>query len=139
MRKIFTWVLWIILILILAAVVYFVWTRFFVNNDEEAAGGTVELVCSSECANRGQCGTTVNDPQIQVVLGGLDSPIIDAGMQNVFIISGAVVEVKETWTGEVEQVNGRRFNEQFSRVEFRNSFGDIQKTGWFPDWCIQYP
>ncbi len=138
MRKILTWALWIILILILAAVVYFVWTRFFAN-DEEAAGGTVELVCNTECANRGQCGTTVNDPQVQVVLGGLDSPTVDPAMHDVFIISGAVVEVRETWTGEVEQANGRRFNETFSRVEFRNNFGDIAKRGWFPDWCIQYP
>lgn len=138
MRKILTWILWIILFLILAAVVYFVWTRFF-GADEESVGGTVVLECNSDCAARGQCGTTVNSPQAMVVLGGIDRPILEAGKHDRFIVSGATVEVKETWTGEVEQANGRVTNEKFSRVELRNNFGDIMKTGWFPDWCIKYP
>lgn len=138
MRRILTWILWIVLFIILAAVIYFVWTQFF-RDGEESAGGTVELVCSADCADRGQCGTMVNSPQAKVVLGGIDSPVLASGMHDQFIISGAVVEVRETWTGQVEQANGRVFSEKFSRVEFRNNFGDIQKTGWFPDWCVKYP
>ena len=138
LRKIFTWILWIVLFLIIAAVVYFVWTQFS-GGGEESVGGTVVLDCSSECADRAQCGTTVNSPQAQVVLGGLDGPILAANTHDVFIISGTTVEVKETWTGEVQQANGRKFDEKFSRVELRNNFGDVQKTGWFPDWCVKYP
>lgn len=138
MRKILTWVLWIGLFFILAAVIYFVWTQFF-GNPEEPVGGMVHLECSSDCAARGQCGTLVNPPQTEVVLGGIDGPVLERDQHDRFINSGAEVEVKETWTGEVEQINGRTFNETFSRVEFRNTFGDVQKTGWFPDWCIKYP
>lgn len=138
MRRIFTWILWIVLFLILAAVIYFVWTQFF-GKGEGSVGGTVQLVCNSSCAERGQCGTTVSSPHVEVVLGGIDGPVLEANRHDRFIVSGATVEVKETWTGEVEQADGRTFNETFSRVEFRNSFGDVQKTGWFPDWCIKYP
>jgi hypothetical protein len=138
MRKIFTWILWFFLFVILAAVIYFVWTQFF-GGGEDSAGGTVVLDCNSECAARAQCGTTVNSPQVPVVLGGLDGPVLAANLHDLFIASGVTVEVQETWTGEVQQADGRTFNEKFSRVEFRNNFGDIQKAGWFPDWCVKYP
>jgi len=139
MRRILTWILWIFLFVALAAVIYFVWTQFFGSDGEDTVGGSVILECNANCAERGQCGTTVESPKAEVVLGGIDGPVLDAHQHDRFIISGATVEVKETRTEKVEQVNGRQFDEKFSRVEFRNAIGDIQKTGWFADWCIKYP
>jgi hypothetical protein len=139
MRRILTWILWILLIVALAAVVYFVWTQFFGGDDEEAVGTIVVLECSSECSERGQCGRTQDAPQVEVVLGGLDGPIVEPQQHDRFIVAGATVEIKETRSEKMEQANGRQFDQQFSRVEFRNTMGDIQKTGWFADWCIRYP
>lgn len=139
MRRILTWALWILLIVALAAVVYFVWTQFFGSNDEEAVGSSVTLECSSACADYGQCGTTVDSPNVPVVLGGLDGPTVEAQTHDRFIPAGATVEIKETRSERLEQSNGRQFDQQFSRVEWRNAIGDIQKTGWFADWCIEQP
>ena len=139
MRRILTWILWLLLFVALAAVVYFVWTQFFGGDDGETIGTSVVLECTSECAERGQCGLTQDAPQVTVVLGGLDNPIVEPQQHNRFIVSGATVEVKEIRSEKLEQANGRQFDQQFSRVEFRNSIGDIQKTGWFADWCIRNP
>lgn len=140
MRRILTWLLWILLIVALAAVVYFVWTQFFGGGEEEEVVGTsVILVCSSACKEHGQCGTTVDAPQVEVVLGGLDAPAVEPNTHDRFIPAAATVEIKETRSEKLEQTNGRQYDQQFSRVEWRNSIGDIQKTGWFADWCIEYP
>ena len=139
MRRILTWALWILLIAALAAVIYFVWTQLIADGDEELVGTTVKLVCSAECRDRGQCGRTLEAPQLEVVLGGLDGPAVDANTHDRFIPAGATVEIRETRTERVEQINGRQFDQSFSRVEWRNNIGDIQKTGWFADWCIEQP
>ncbi len=139
MRRILTWALWILLIVALAAVIYFVWTQLIADGDEELVGTSVTLVCSAECKDRGQCGRTLESPQLEVVLGGLDGPAVEANTHDRFIPAGATVEIKETRTEKVEQINGRQFDEDFSRVEWRNNIGDIQKTGWFANWCIEQP
>ncbi len=139
MRRIISWLLWILLIVAIAAVVYFVWTQFFGNGAEEAVGSTAVLACTNECAARGQCGTTVESPKVEVVLGGLDGPVVEPQQHDRFIPAGATVEIKETRSEKLEQINGRQFDETFSRVEWRNTIGDIQKTGWFANWCIQVP
>lgn len=137
MRRILTWLLWILLFLALAAAAYFVWTLIFGGDDEEVVGSSVRLECTSECSQHGQCGITVESPKVKVVLGGVDAPIVEPLQHDRFILAGVTVEVKETRTEKVEQLNGRQFDQQFSRVEWRNAMGDIQKTGWFADWCIQ--
>ena len=139
MRRILTWLLWILLIVAAAAVIYFLITRIFGGDDEEAVGSSVRLECTSACADHGQCGTSVESPKVEVVLGGLDAPIVEPQKHDRYIPSGAVVEVKETRTEKLEQLNGRQYDQTFSRVEWRNTIGDIQKTGWFADWCIQNP
>ena len=139
MRRVLTWILWILLIVALAAVIYFVWTRFFVSDDGEVIGSMVVLECNSDCAERGQCGVTQDPPQVDVVLGGLDSPIVERDQHDRFIVAGASVEIKETRSEKLEDASGRQFDHQFARVEFRNAMGDIQKTGWFAEWCIRYP
>jgi hypothetical protein len=139
MRRIFTWALWILLIVALGAVIYFVWTQVITDDEEELVGSSVKLVCSSACRDRGQCGRTLESPQLEVVLGGLDGPAVEANTHDRFIPAGATVEIRETRTERLEQINGRQFDENFSRVEWRNNIGDIQKTGWFADWCIEQP
>lgn len=138
MRRVLTWLLWIILVVALAAVIYFVWTQFISGGNEEV-GTSVILECSTACRDYGQCGKTVGPPEVEVVLGGLDQPAVAPNTHNRFIPAGVTVEVKETRTERLEQANGRQFDQQFSRVEWRNSIGDIQKTGWFADWCVRAP
>ena len=139
MRRILTWLLWILLIVAVGAVVYFVWTQFFGGGDEEIVGSSVILECTAACSEHGQCGTSEESPKVEVVLGGLDGPAVEPQTHDRFIPSGVTVEIKETRTERLEQVNGRQYDQAFSRVEWRNSIGDIQKTGWFADWCIKYP
>ena len=139
MRRILTWLLWILLIVALGAVVYFVWTQLFGSDDEEVVGSSVILECTPACTEHGQCGTTEESPKVKVVLGGLDAPAVEPQTHDRFIPAGVTVEIKETRTEKLEQVNGRQYDQEFSRVEWRNTIGDIQKTGWFADWCIKYP
>ena len=102
-------------------------------------GSAVILECTAACSEHGQCGTTEESPKVEVVLGGLDGPAVEPQKHDRFMPSGVTVEIKETRTERLEQVNGRQYDQEFSRVEWRNSIGDIQKTGWFADWCISYP
>lgn len=139
MSRIITWFLWILLIVVFIAVGYFVWTQFFGGDDEEIVGSAVILECTAACSEHGQCGTTEESSKVEVVLGGLDGPVVEPQKHDRFIPSGVTVEIKETRTERLEQVNGRQYDQEFSRVEWRNSIGDIQKTGWFADWCISYP
>ncbi len=136
-RRILTWFLWIFLIVAIGAVVYFVWTQVFAGNEDEVVGSSVKLACTEECADRAQCGTTIEAPERVVVLGGLDAPIVEPLKHDIFILVGAEVEVKDTRSETLEQVNGRQFDQTFSRVEWRDSIGGIMKTGWFANWCIE--
>lgn len=139
MRRVLTWLLWILLVVILAAVIYFVWTQFISGGNEEVVGNSVVLDCTTACRDHGQCGTTVGPPEVEVVLGGLDQPAVSAETHNRFIPVGVMVEIKETRSEQLEQANGRQFEQGFSRVEWRNTIGDVQKTGWFADWCLVTP
>ena len=140
MRRVITWILWILLIVALAAVVNFVWTRLSGGENGESVIGTmVTLERNSECADRGQCGTTQDAPQVEVVLGGLDAPIVERDQHDRYIVAGAPVEIKEIRSERLEQTGGKQFDEEFARVELRDTIGGILKTGWFADWCIRYP
>jgi hypothetical protein len=139
MSRLVTLLVWILVIIGLAAVVYFFWARFFAADNELAVGSVATLECTSTCAEHGQCGTTVELPQAKVVLGGLDGPIVEPQQHNQFIPAGVEVTIKDTTSEELKQTNGRQFSQTFSRVEWRNAIGDIQKAGWFADWCVQAP
>jgi hypothetical protein len=138
MRRLLTWALWIILILAVLGVAYAAW-RFFTADSQPPAGEVVTAVCSKECAQRGQCGTTVEEPEAPVVLGGKDGPVVEPHQHNVFFPSGSSVEVKENMKVALKEEDGREFEHKFSRVEFRNPIGDIAQTGWIPEWCIERP
>ncbi len=137
MRKIFTWVLWIVLILAVIGVGYFAYTRLF-NNEEEPAAEMVTLVCNRECADRGQCGTAQGDDERSVILAGKDGPVVAPRQHDVFFPSGTNAEVKNSMDVTlVEGENGEPFQHKFSRVEWVNPMGDIAETGWVAEWCVE--
>jgi hypothetical protein len=137
MRKILTWALWIFLILAVIAVAYFAWTRL-ISPPDEPAPEIVTLVCSNECAGRGQCGTAQGDGEKPVVLAGKDGPVVEPNQHDVFFISGSSVEVKDSMEVMLVEVEGgENFPQTFSRVEWVNPMGDIVQTGWVAEWCIE--
>jgi len=137
MRKFLVWGLWIILILAIIGIAYFAWTKLF-NQPEEEVPDIATLVCNQECADRGQCGTAQGDGNKIVVLGGKDSPVVEAQKHDVFFLSGSTVEVKSSMEVTLAEVEGGgEFSQTFSRVEWLNPMGDITETGWVADWCIE--
>ena len=137
MRKLFTWALWIIGILLIVGIAYFAWTRLF-NTPEEPVPEFVTLVCSQDCADRGQCGTTQGENEAVVVLGGKDGPVVEPDRHDVLFLAGATVEVKGSMEVDLAQVEGGEgFPQTFSRVEWLNPMGDITETGWVAEWCIE--
>jgi len=139
MRRLLTYALWFVVIVAAIAIIIFIWRRLTVDN-QDTVGGTVQLECNDACADYGQCGTLVDEPAVTVVLGGLESPKVDAGSQDVFFPNMVTVEIRETREETLEQLStGRQFQVKFSRIEQRNNFGDVVGTGWVPDWCVRYP
>ena len=118
----------------LLVVGYFFYTLLFPTEEELVVGSTAKLECTTECAERGQCGTLISE----VILGGIDAPIVEKDWHDRYIPAGAEVEIKEKRSEVLEEISSsRQFDQTFSRVEWRNPAGDIQKTGWIADWCIQ--
>jgi hypothetical protein len=138
MRKLLTWGLWLILILAVIGVGYYAW-RYLAGGSQPPVPEPVIAVCSTECAERGQCGTTVESPEAPVVLGGLDGPVVEPQQHDVFFVAGSTVEIKAEVQVDLVDSDGREFKHKFSRVEFRNPTGDIVQTGWIPEWCIERP
>lgn len=139
MRKILTWGLWIALILAVIGVAYWAW-RNLINTPDEPAPEIVTLVCSRECAERGQCGTAQGDNQAPVVLGGKDGPIVEPKQHDVFFISESSVEVKGKMEVTLVEREGEvEIKHTFSRVEWVNPMGDVVETGWVAEWCIERP
>ncbi len=137
MRRILIVLAWILLFVVIAALVYFVWTRFINRETDISIGSTVTLECTSECQQHGQCGTSTESPKIDVILAGLDQPTVEPLKHDTFIPAGVKVTVRDSRSEKLQQTNERQFDQQFSRVEWRNSIGDIQRTGWIADWCIK--
>ncbi len=138
MRRILTWALWIILILAVIGVAFAAW-RYLTGGSDPPAGEQVIMVCSNDCAERGQCGTTTGEPDILVVLGGKDSPVVEPEQHDIFFPAGASVEIKESMQVTLQEQDGRQFDQTFSRVEFRNPIGDIAEIGWVAEWCVERP
>ncbi|MFN2137074.1 MAG: hypothetical protein ACK2UK_14030 [Candidatus Promineifilaceae bacterium] len=138
MRRILTWALWLIVLAGIVAAGYFAW-RYFSGSEEETAGEQVIVTCSTECAERAQCGTTMGDEETLVVLGGEDGPVVAANQHDMYFQSGVTVEVKDSMEVELRDTDGRTFSSNFSRVQLTNPIGDIVDTGWIPEWCIERP
>lgn len=138
MRKILTYVFWIILIIGLFALGYAAYRYFFASEDQASLPTQVFLECSTDCRDRGQCGVTEDDEAVQVILGAADGPAVEPDSHDRYFVEGTAVEVLATQMRELEQVDGFRFEHKFSNVEERNAFGDIVRTGWVADWCVRY-
>ena len=112
----------------------FFYTLFFPEEEELTVGSSAKLECTTECAERGQCGTLIS----KVILGGIDAPIVEKDRHDRYIPAGAEVEIKDKRSEVLLPIDGgKQFDQSFSRVEWRNPAGDIQKTGWIADWCIR--
>lgn len=139
MRKILTWILWLILFAAVIAAGYFAWRFLTGGSSEEPAPEPVTVVCSPRCAESGQCGTTVEEPELQVVLGGKDGPVVEPQQHDVLFIAGSTVEIRNSMDVTLIDQEGKEFTAPFYRVEFRNAMGDIAETGWVPKWCTEEP
>jgi hypothetical protein len=137
MRRILTWALWLLLIVAVIGAGIAVWR--YLSNDAPPAGEQVIISCSQECADRAQCGTTTGEQEVRVVLGGKNSPTVEANGHDVFFLHGTSVEIKERMEVTLKDADGEEFTHTFDRVEFRNAIGDIAETGWIPEWCIERP
>lgn len=137
MRRILTWALWLILIVGIGAVAYFAWQYF--TGDEQPENEQVILVCSEECAERGQCGTSQGEIEAPVVLGGRNGPVVEPQQHDAAFLAGTSAELKESAEVTLVEDGGREFKQTFSRIEFVNPMGDIAESGWVADWCIERP
>lgn len=87
------------------------------------------LVCSQECADRGQCGTTVNGDQT-VILGHPDFPAVQD--QQMTFPAESTLPVIGTQDELLQVVST---NEQFNHTFFLVQRTD-ERVGWVPGWCI---
>lgn len=96
---------------------------------ETAAQQQGTLVCSEECAARGQCGKTVNGDQI-VILGHPDRPAVKEH-QMTFPAEDTlpIVSTKE------ELIEVVSTGEQFSQIFFLLQRAD-ERVGWVAGWCF---
>lgn len=137
MRKFLVYGLWILVALAIIGGGIFAWRTL--RGQEEAAPGTaVVLTCNELCAAHGQCGTTMQSPNIPVILAGSNFPVVEPGQHDLFFPNGSQAEVRETIIVTLADVESVPFEHPFARVEFRNPMNDVV-TGWVPEWCIEQP
>lgn len=87
------------------------------------------LVCSEECAARGQCGKTVNGDEL-VILGHPDRPSVqDHQMTFQAEYTLPIISTKE------EQLQVLSTDEQFSQTFFLLQRAD-ERVGWVAGWCV---
>ena len=87
------------------------------------------LVCSEECAARGQCGKTVNGEQ-PVILGHPDYPAVqDHQMTFPADYTLPIIGTQE----ELVQVlsTGEQFNQTFFLIKRAD-----ERVGWVAGWCV---
>lgn len=103
-----------------------------VGSDLPVLGAT--LTCSQECADRGQCGTSVD--RGRVVLLSADQPAVSPVDFELAVADGAAVSVLETRSVDVvESASGFEFPINFYRVLVQ----DRNVEGWVAAWCILNP
>jgi hypothetical protein len=129
---------WRVIRLMLILLAGFVFLVACGNNAPLAAGEQVVLVCSEECAARGQCGSLSDGTK--AILGQDSGPIIRG--HNRFFIEGAVVNIDETTNRDlVSAVNGVPVFEAipFTHTFYRVTQPELLKTAWVSGWCIVRP
>lgn len=90
------------------------------------------LTCSSECANRGQCGDTA--AQGTVVLGSGGGPA--TRFHELFFPADARVTINGSDTRTLEPLIG---GDQFDMTFYHISVVDTGKSGWVAGWCVAAP
>ena len=102
------------------------------ETEPTTAEGTQQLgtlVCSEECAARGQCGTSVNSNQ-PVILGHPDHPAVqDHQMTFQAEYTLPIIGAKD----ELVQVvsTGEQFNHTFFLLQRAD-----ERVGWVAGWCL---
>ncbi len=137
MRKFLVWGLWILVGLAIAGVAYYAY-RTFTGGRGATAGTAVVLTCNEVCAERAQCGTTIESPRIPVILGGRAYPVVGPDQHDVYFPNGAAAEIRESMQVTLEDVDGRVFEHPFSYIDYIDTNSAIV-SGWVPDWCIERP
>lgn len=137
MRKLLVYGLWIVVALAIIGGGIYAW-RTLRGEDEVPAGTAVTLTCSEVCAAHGQCGTTMQSPNIPVILAGSGFPVVEPGQHDLFFPDRSPAEVRETVIVTLVDVENQPFEHPFTRIEFRNPMNDAV-TGWVPEWCIEQP
>jgi hypothetical protein len=87
------------------------------------------LICSDECARRGQCGQ--NEAREWVVLGHTDSPHTDN--HNVLFPANQEVFAFQMQERQVETIQS---GEQFQLRFYHVALPDQTKAGWIAGWCV---
>ena len=87
------------------------------------------LVCSEECAARGQCGKTVNGDQT-VILGHPDRPVVQDHQMT--FPAEDILPIVSTKEELLEVVST---GEQFSHLFFLLQRAD-ERVGWVAGWCF---
>ena len=98
-------------------------------------GEQATLICSEECAARGQCGSLTDDTK--VVLGQDSGPVVRG--HNRFFVENVVVTVDETTERTlIGALNGVPLVETtpFPHTFYRVTQPEIPKTAWVSGWCI---
>ncbi|PID85437.1 MAG: hypothetical protein CSB13_08085 [Chloroflexi bacterium] len=88
-----------------------------------------ELLCSDECAARGQCGSTPNDEQ-KFILGHPEFPAV-SGHQMTFP-TDHTLPILGTQSKLVQELSSK---EQFMHTFFLIRRED-ERTGWVAGWCL---
>ncbi|MFW6062917.1 MAG: hypothetical protein ACOC9V_01975 [Chloroflexota bacterium] len=101
--------------------------------DVTPAGGTA-LTCSQECADRGQCGESVD--RGTVVLLNLEQPAVLADEHDLAVPAATAVNVvEERLVTVLETATGSEFEVPFYRV----SIPDRNVEAWVAGWCVINP
>lgn len=103
-----------------------------VGSELPVAGPT--LTCSQECADRGQCGETVDRGRVVLLSAG--EPGVSPPDFDLAVADGAAVSVLETRPVNVQEIgSGFEFSVDFYRVLVQ----DRNVEGWVAGWCILNP
>ena len=96
---------------------------------EEQATTPINLVCSEECARRGQCGTIADGRS--VILGHPERPVV-SGHQLVFATDTPVTLVGTSIQRLQVRATSEKFDHTFSLVTRPND----GRSGWVAGWCV---
>jgi hypothetical protein len=96
---------------------------------EEQAVTQLTLVCSDECARRGQCGQTTDGRS--VILGHPERPVV-TGHQMIFAADAAFPMVGTS----NQRLQIMATSEQFDHTFYLLTRPEDGRSGWVAGWCV---